>query len=468
MADPAAGRAPSLRTRVALAAVASTVIVAVVVAATVAALLARREVTALDRRLDAVSRVVVARLSAGADPVTLLDAARRGGLLQAGVGGLVVTVRGPDGAAATTSLAAEAPDLPARTGTVSVGGIRYRVHTTPLPDAGTVTVGLPATATERTVVLVWRFTLLGTLLAALAAGGLAWLLAGPATRPLRTLRDRTAALPASPDPAARAALRAGPVARSAETADLAGALGGLLERVERSRAEGERALLSARDFAAAAEHELRTPLTTMRTDLDVLEGHADLPVDQRREILAQLRGTQERIEATLAALAQLARGELAAPGDRAPVDVTDLVASAVGAAARSAPGGPAVQARLPEQDVWSVGSASGLRLAVDNLLANAVRHSRGSRVEASVSCTGDRIQIAVDDDGIGVPPEERAQVFARFRRGRAASSAGSGLGLALVAQQAALHGGRTWLTDSPLGGTRAVLELPGGVPSSPR
>jgi two-component system sensor histidine kinase PrrB len=59
-----------------------------------------------------------------------------------------------------------------------------------------------------------------------------------------------------------------------------------------------------------------------------------------------------------------------------------------------------------------------------------------------------------------VPPDERAPVFARFRRGRSAASAGSGLGLALVAQQAALHRGRTFLADSPLGGIRAVLELP--------
>jgi two-component system sensor histidine kinase PrrB len=61
-----------------------------------------------------------------------------------------------------------------------------------------------------------------------------------------------------------------------------------------------------------------------------------------------------------------------------------------------------------------------------------------------------------------VPPDERAAVFDRFRRGRSAHGPGSGLGLALVAQQAALHGGGASLTDSPLGGTRAVLELPRG------
>jgi two-component system, OmpR family, sensor histidine kinase PrrB len=77
-----------------------------------------------------------------------------------------------------------------------------------------------------------------------------------------------------------------------------------------------------------------------------------------------------------------------------------------------------------------------------------------------VTIDGNRVLVAVDDDGIGVPADERRPVFDRFRRGRSARGAGSGLGLALVAQQAALHGGRATLTDSPLGGTRALLDLP--------
>jgi two-component system sensor histidine kinase PrrB len=164
---------------------------------------------------------------------------------------------------------------------------------------------------------------------------------------------------------------------------------------------------------------------------------------------------------TLSALAQLASGELAAHREN-PVELTDLVAQAV-VAARTTPSGATVDAVLPDAEITVPGSAAGLRLALDNLLLNAVRHSGGTRIEASVAVAGDRVLLTVDDDGTGVPPEEREQVFARFRRGRSARGAGSGLGLALVAQQAALHGGRAWLADSPLGGTRAVVELPGGV-----
>jgi two-component system sensor histidine kinase PrrB len=333
------------------------------------------------------------------------------------------------------------------------------VRTAALAGGGTVTVGLPATATDRTIARVRKGTVLVTALAALAAAGLGWLLAGPATRPLRELRDRTARLGGRPGPADRAALTSGSVARTAETAEVADALAGLLQRVELARGESERALASARDFAAAAENELRTPLTAMRTDLEVLTAHPDLPAAERSEVLAQLVIRQLRVEDTLAALARLATGDLAEP-DRSPVELTDLVARAVATAARSAPERTAVEAVLPDGEITVAGSAAGLRLAVDNMLANAVRHAGARRIEVAVRADGDRVLITVDDDGAGVPPDERAAVFDRFRRGRSAHGPGSGLGLALVAQQAALHGGTAALTDSPLGGTRAVLELP--------
>jgi two-component system sensor histidine kinase PrrB len=200
----------------------------------------------------------------------------------------------------------------------------------------------------------------------------------------------------------------------------------------------------------------------MRTDLDVLTSHPDLPTEQRAAVLVELRSNQERLEATLTALGQLAAGELGDLGARAPVDLADLAAQAVSAAGGALPPGRAIAAELPEGEVVVVGSEAGLRLAVDNLITNAARHSGGSRITVTVAAdqAAGRVAVLVDDDGRGVPPAERERVFLRFVRGSAAAVTGSGLGLALVASQAALHHGRAWLTDSPLGGTRAVLELP--------
>ena len=434
-------------------------IVTVVVAVVVSALLTHREVTAVDKRLEGLATVVEQRVGAGTDPQRLLDSGVRRGLLVATADGLVVTERTPDGSTSTAGLRGRAPDLPAANGDVTAGGADYRVRTVLLRDGGTVTVGLPTAATTRTVARVRRVTLLVAVLAALAAAGLGWLLAGPATRPLRDLRDRTARLSGRPGSADADSLASGTVRRTAETADLADALCGLLQRVESARGESERALVSARDFAAAAGHELRTPLTAMRTDVEVLSAHPGLPAAERAQILAQLAAHQERVEATLAALAELAAGDLTTrPGT--PVELTDLVAQAVAAASRAAPAEVTVEAVLPDGDVTVIGSAAGLRLAVDNLLGNALRHAGASRIRTTVTADGDRVLVTVDDDGIGVPLDERGPVFDRFRRGRSARGPGSGLGLALVAQQAALHGGRATLTDRPLGGARALLELP--------
>jgi signal transduction histidine kinase len=70
------------------------------------------------------------------------------------------------------------------------------------------------------------------------------------------------------------------------------------------------------------------------------------------------------------------------------------------------------------------------------------------------------VDIIIDDNGTGIPADERTAMFERFTRGSKASRSGSGLGLALVAQQAELHGGTASLEDSPLGGTRLLLRLP--------
>jgi two-component system, OmpR family, sensor histidine kinase MtrB len=101
---------------------------------------------------------------------------------------------------------------------------------------------------------------------------------------------------------------------------------------------------------------------------------------------------------------------------------------------------------------------------IANLLDNADRHGGGA-VAVRVGCDGDLGFVEVDDDGPGVPPQDRDAIFDRFVRGRTASargdSEGTGLGLALVARHAAAHGGRVFVTDRPGGGARFRVELPG-------
>ena len=106
--------------------------------------------------------------------------------------------------------------------------------------------------------------------------------------------------------------------------------------------------------------------------------------------------------------------------------------------------------------VW--GWPGGLRLAVDNLVRNAVTHGGATRIVLRrARARPTEVTIVVDDNGRGLPAEEHQTVLGRFSRGSTAAPGGSGLGLALVAQQAALHGGIIGLSDGPLGGLRATL-----------
>ncbi|GFG55862.1 hypothetical protein MAGR_73030 [Mycolicibacterium agri] len=200
-------------------------------------------------------------------------------------------------------------------------------------------------------------------------------------------------------------------------------------------------------------HELRTPLTAMRTNLEVL-ATLDLPDEQRKEVINDVIRTQSRIEATLTALERLAQGELSTSDDHVPVDITELLDRAAHDAMRVypdltcrwCPRRPSSSSACPRVCGWRWTTRSPTRSS-----------TAATRVQLSaVSSRG--VEIAIDDDGVGIPEEERAIVFERFSRG---SVSGSGLGLALVAQQAELHGGTASLEESPLGGVRLLLKLPG-------
>jgi signal transduction histidine kinase len=232
----------------------------------------------------------------------------------------------------------------------------------------------------------------------------------------------------------------------------------MLARIGNEQDRTKAALESARDFAAVASHELRTPLTAMRTNLEVLST-LDLEPEQRTEVIGDVIRTQSRIEATLTALERLAQGELTTADDFVPFDITELLDRAAHDAERTYP--DLRVALVPSPAVLMVGLPVGLRLVIDNAIANAVKHGGATEVRLAVTSSSGGVQVTVDDDGSGVPEEERSAVFERFSRGSTASRSGSGLGLALVAQQAELHGGTAALATSPLGGAQLVLRLAG-------
>ena len=462
----------SVGARVSLACSAVAVAVVVVLAVLVTTVLSRREYAALDRRLAVVSQSLAAAVAEDF-PDGLGDSMgnpRARAVLWALAPGLIATV-GQNGrtigtASAPGSAASAPSELPVSAPgqqTVEVEGTSYRLLTVELDGTPglTLSVGLPAELAEAPVRAIRLWGIAIGSLAALLGAGLGWAVARVAVRPLRQLRDRTRAIDGHGPMPTRAELTAGAPGSAAETEQLADAIAGLLQRVQTARHATETALQNAQDFAAAADHELRTPLTTIQTDLDVLLAHPDLDAGQRREILAEITGAKSRMVDTLQALRSLADGDVATGGLGAyatAVDVGDLTRRVVSAAR---PGdGVQLTVVVPDEETAMIGSPGGLRLAIENLLSNALRHGRAGRVEVCVLREGARIVERVDDDGSGLPLAERDRVFARFARGSQAIGAGSGLGLALVAQQAALHGGHARLSDNSWGGLRAELELP--------
>ncbi|WP_297699048.1 HAMP domain-containing sensor histidine kinase, partial [Mycobacterium sp.] len=429
-------RTPSLRARVAVATAIGTAIVVVIAGAVVWFGITSAWKERLDRRLDEAAGFAIPFLPRGLGEIPRAPNDQD----------TVITVR-RDGQVKSNS-DITLPPLEEGYADTYINGVRYRVRTLELrtPQPATVEVGATYDDTIAQTNNLHRRVILICALSIGAAAVFAWLLAAFAVRPFKRLAQQARSIDADERP--QVAVRG-----ATEAVEVAEAMRGMLQRIWTEQDRTKEALASARDFAAVSSHELRTPLTAMRTNLEVLST-LDMPDDQRKEVLGDVIRTQSRIEATLSALERLAQGELSTSDDHVAVDITELLDRAAHDATRIYPGLDV--SLVPSPTCIIVGLPAGLRLAVDNAIANAVKHGGATRVELSAVSSRAGVEIAVDDNGGGVPEDERTVVFARFSRGSTASHSGSGLGLALVAQQAELHGGTAALESSPLGGARLV------------
>jgi signal transduction histidine kinase len=407
-------------------------IVVALLAAVTSVVLANNDEAQLDRRLDSI-------VDASMYPEELQDPSH--GVLNTGRSrstGQVVFQRG-----------FQLPPLPPGTATVTVNGVDYRVRTVTVEQGGgiLVSVGIRADSILLSRARIPLYGFIGAL-AVLIAAALGWILAGPAIRPLLRLTEQTRRLGKGSD-------QLEPVRGAAEAEDLSDAMVAMLHRLAEAQVATTNSLQAAQDFAANAAHELRTPLTAMRADLDTLRIH-DLPPEEREEVVGDLSRAQRRVEAIITALGQLASGQLARNEDRESIDVAEMLDRVARENIRSG----AVEIIVEADEAGTVwGWPAGLRLAVDNLVRNAITHGEASRIVLRAHRQEPWLFITVDDNGRGLPAEEHRKVLGRFARGSTAAVGGSGLGLALVAQQAALHGGGIELSDGPLGGLRAVLAV---------
>jgi len=212
------------------------------------------------------------------------------------------------------------------------------------------------------------------------------------------------------------------------------------------------------NILSAVSHELRTPLTAILGFAITLRERWPTLTDQGREEMIGLVANQaarlERLLNDLLDVDRLRHGRLRAEAERTDLGalVHDVVAGR--------PGGRKID--VAAETVYANVDAAKLERIVDNLIANAERHTpEGSPIEVSITPNGTGVLLRVDDRGPGVPDAEKEAIFEAFARGSDVGATGVGVGLALVAQFTALHGGRAWVEDNPGGGASFRVLLPG-------
>ncbi len=244
-----------------------------------------------------------------------------------------------------------------------------------------------------------------------------------------------------------------------ELVPLGEALNQLLSRVQ--------ALLgSQRTLLADVAHELNTPLAAVKLQAQIARRSGDAT---REAALDELDRGIERATHLVAQLLQMARLE---PGVRerrkAPLRLDTLAAEVVAAFSARADARGIDLGLAPSEAAWVSGDEEDLRVLLNNLVDNALRHvPAGGRVDVQVTAEGGRVRLSVSDTGPGIPEADRERVLRRFVRLNPSpeDAHGSGLGLSIVARVAAQHGATLALDEREGGGLRVRIDLPATAPS---
>jgi len=305
----------------------------------------------------------------------------------------------------------------------------------------------------RAFILAGILALAGALLAA-------YLIGTRVSRPLR----RMAAVAARVDAGDLHPRIHDPEGEAREVRVLSDAFNHMLDRLTEAFA-GQRA------FVADASHELRTPLTVIRGQLEVLAAQEQPTPAELRRVEALVQAEIGRVSRLVDDLLLLARSEQTEFLRREPIGLRPFVEQLWDGMGLLAERRFELAGSVPQGVLTA--DPDRLAQALRNLIGNAIEHTTPRvglvrlRVEALRSGC---LRLLVEDDGPGIPPEQRERVFDRFHRVDAArdrASGGTGLGLSIVRAIASAHGGEVSAGDSPERGARIELVIPGFVPGAP-
>jgi two-component system, OmpR family, sensor kinase len=352
---------------------------------------------------------------------------------------------------------------PVQTGIRDYRGLRVATERIPGENGetrGIVQYGRSLHRVEDTVDRVWLLIAAGIFAGTLLAVFAGVAIAGRAMRPIASLTATARKIATTRDPSEK---MPEPVADD-EVGELTRTLEEMLRSLDAARAEREGVMQQQREFVADASHELRTPLTSVLANLELLQAtlNGAEQAEDREVVDSALRSSRRmgRLIGDLLLLAKADAGRLAAHRR------CDLAEIAGEAAAEAAPLMGAREFVIENDRPLRVeGSRDELHRMVLNLLDNAIRHTPADACIELVTReeNGDAV-VEVGDNGPGIPPPLRAQVFDRFVRGQGpadtARGTGTGLGLAIVSAVAASHGGSVSANESRSGGALFVARIP--------
>ncbi len=231
----------------------------------------------------------------------------------------------------------------------------------------------------------------------------------------------------------------------------------LAERMNHMAGRIESLLEAQRNLLHSVSHELRTPIARLGFALELLRAKADDPALDAR--IAAMEGDVEELNGLVNELLGMIRLD---SGQALQLVETPLDALLEGCIGALPPSPCQVEVTLGEALGQVMADRRLLARAIGNLLRNAQKYCEG-KVALSAR-RGATLEIVVEDDGPGIPPQERARVFEpfyRLDRSRDRATGGFGLGLSIAHKAVALHGGTIRVEESALGGARFVISLPG-------
>ena len=304
----------------------------------------------------------------------------------------------------------------------------------------------PLDTEESTLRLLATALIVGAFLATLLAAFFGWVTSRRMLRPLSQVADAAGEIASG---ALGARLRE---ERDPDLNRLAGSFNDMADAVQ------ERIEREAR-FASDVSHELRSPITALTAAVEVLDAkRGDLP-DRTQQALDVVVSQIRRFDDMVIDLLELAR--LDAGATDLNTESVDLVELCDRVSQRFGYGELPIEVHRRAKRRAIVDRVRFERI-LGNLLDNAATHGGGPvRIAIEPSPVKRSTQIVVEDSGPGVAASERRRIFERFARGSAARNRiGTGLGLALVAENASALGGEAWVEDRPGGGARFVVRLP--------